>query len=121
LTAEYALTAIPEVVIHTEDGAPVASDDPEYVAWLAAGGVPDPFVPPPITTTGDPSGNPHVRLDSGVTTAVDVWNANTPQAAPGGGQGGMSVEERLLRLEETVREKSRAQGLSTGATVTMKR
>lgn len=48
--AEYQLTAT-DIVIRTKDGAyipndPSNSDRIEYDKWLAAGGVPDPYVPP---------------------------------------------------------------------------
>jgi hypothetical protein len=48
--AEYQLTDS-EMVIRTEDGAsipndPANRDRAEYDAWLAEGGVPDPYVPP---------------------------------------------------------------------------
>ena len=48
--AEYQLTAT-DIVIRTEDGAsipndPANRDRAEYDKWLAAGGVPDPYVPP---------------------------------------------------------------------------
>jgi len=50
--AEYQLTADPDVVIRTADNASIPNDPDnrdwqEYQAWLAAGGVPDPYVPPP--------------------------------------------------------------------------
>jgi hypothetical protein len=49
--AEYQLTAT-DSVIRTEDGAiipndPANRDWAEYQVWLADGGVPDPYVPPP--------------------------------------------------------------------------
>ena len=49
--AEYQLTDS-DIVIRTEDGAfipndPANYDRVAYDAWLADGGVPDPYVPPP--------------------------------------------------------------------------
>ena len=49
--AEYVLTAT-DAVIRTEDGAcipndPANRDRAEHDKWLVAGGVPDPYVPPP--------------------------------------------------------------------------
>lgn len=49
--ADYQLTAS-DVVVRTEDRCyipndPANSDRIEYEAWLADGGVPDPYVPPP--------------------------------------------------------------------------
>jgi hypothetical protein len=101
--AEYQLTAT-EAVIRTIDGAcipadPANRDWQEYQEWLAAGGVPDPYVPPPDPPPPPP--DPNARLDEGVNAAVTAYNANTPAKA--GGQGGMSTEERLLRLEETMK------------------
>jgi hypothetical protein len=50
--AEYQLTATNQVVIRTADNASIPNDPAnrdwvEYQNWLAAGGVPDPYVPPP--------------------------------------------------------------------------
>lgn len=49
--ADYQLTAF-DAVIRTADGAVVPSDPAnvdwqDYQKWLADGGVPDPYVPPP--------------------------------------------------------------------------
>ena len=50
--ADYQLTATDSSVIRTEDNAcipndPANRDYAEYLQWLEAGGVPDPYVPPP--------------------------------------------------------------------------
>ena len=49
--AEYQLTATEASVIRTEDNACIPNDPANrdwmnYQAWLADGGVPDPYVPP---------------------------------------------------------------------------
>lgn len=53
--SEYQLTdpMTGGVVIRTEDGANIPSDPgnrdyAEYLKWVEAGGVPDPYVPPPV-------------------------------------------------------------------------
>lgn len=50
--AEYQLTATDASVIRTADGASIPNDPAnrdwqDYQKWLDAGGVPDPYVPPP--------------------------------------------------------------------------
>ena len=50
--ADYQLTATDAVVIYTPDGSHIPNDPAnrhwiEYQEWLADGGVPDPYVPPP--------------------------------------------------------------------------
>jgi hypothetical protein len=57
--AEYQLTAT-DAVIRTADGATIPADPAnrdwiEYQDWLAAGGVPDPYVKPPKITVEDTS------------------------------------------------------------------
>jgi hypothetical protein len=52
--AEYQLTAT-DSVLRTADGANIPNDPgnrdrAEYEQWLADGGVPDPYVPPPAPT-----------------------------------------------------------------------
>jgi hypothetical protein len=57
--ANYQLTATDDI-IRTADGAvippdPANRDRAEYDKWLAAGGVPDPYVaPPPVKPEADP-------------------------------------------------------------------
>ena len=59
--AEYQLTATDDFVIRTEDMAHIPNDPANYdrVAyekWLADGGVPDPYVPPPEPEPVPPPG-----------------------------------------------------------------
>jgi hypothetical protein len=102
--AEYQLTNDSDHVIRTSDGAFIPdhegnSDWQDYQDWLDQGGVPDPADPPP-----PPQPDANARLDTGVHDAVGAYDANTPPAsAPAGGQGGMTADERLLRLEETIK------------------
>lgn len=53
--ADYQLTATESTVIRTVDQAYIPNDlanrdYAEYLKWLEAGGVPDPYVPPPAPT-----------------------------------------------------------------------
>jgi hypothetical protein len=95
-------------VCRTADNAwiPAAPGNPDweqYQTWLKAGGVPDPYVPPPETVPEPiPGDTANARLDTGVNSAVDAYNANTPPV-PLGGQGDMTADERLLRLEESLK------------------
>jgi hypothetical protein len=107
-------------VLRTTDGASIPADPAnrdwiEYQDWLAAGGVPDPYVPPPEPPPQpdqDHGETANLRISAGVTAAVDAYNANTP--APRGGQGALSTEERLLRLEETTKAMCDGQMLTEG-------
>jgi hypothetical protein len=69
--AEYQLTAT-DVVIRTSDSAyipndPANRDRIEYNVWLAAGGVPDPYVaPPPMPPVVDAN----LRIDAGISAAI---------------------------------------------------
>jgi hypothetical protein len=77
MMSEYQLTAT-ESVIRTADGAyipndPANRDWQEYQTWLAAGGVPDPYVPPPDPPPPPP--DPNARITAGVAAAIDVTQA----------------------------------------------
>lgn len=58
--ADYQLTASPDMVLRTADNASIPHDPAnrdwvEYQDWLAAGGVPDPYVSPePVPPTPSP-------------------------------------------------------------------
>jgi hypothetical protein len=84
----------------------------EFLAWDAIeGNDPDPApVPPEVVPVPDPN----VRLDSGVQAAVETYNA--PIVDQQGGSGGLSVEERLLRLEESLKAMCNGQMADTGGT-----
>ena len=50
----YTLTAHPDTIVRDEDGAFVPTDPDnvdyaEYLAWVAEGNTPSPYVPPPAT------------------------------------------------------------------------
>ena len=78
--ADYKLTAEQEpcAVIREADGACIPPDmanrdyngdqfQPGYVQWKEAGGVPDPFVPPP---PAPPYVDANARLDAGIGAAI---------------------------------------------------
>ena len=78
--SDYQLTAAQEpcAVIRYSDGACIPPDmanrdyngdqfSPSYIQWKEAGGVPDPFVPPPPP---QPIVDANARLDAGIAAAV---------------------------------------------------
>lgn len=89
---------------------PANRDWQDYQQFLADGGVPDAYVPPPEP---EPQPDPNKRIDEGVIGAVEAWNANPlpPEVLPAEGEADAplaspSVEElqaRVTRLEETVK------------------
>jgi hypothetical protein len=100
---------ISETILRVADNAyippdPANRDRQQYEAWLAEGNEPDP--PDPLPEPTPPPPDPNVRLDTGVDAAASTYNEMTPPPAAAqqpGGTGGMSVEERLLRLEESLK------------------
>jgi hypothetical protein len=99
--AEYQLTATDQAVIRTADSAfipndPANRDWVEYQDWLAAGGVPDPYAPPLDPPPAPP--DPNARLNDGVRSAMQTYDKLTSAKADE-----LSVEERLVRLEETIK------------------
>jgi len=69
--AEYQLTSN-DIVLRISDNTyipdhPANRDRAAYNEWLAAGGVPDPYVPPPEPP---PIINPNERLDDGIAAAL---------------------------------------------------
>lgn len=94
MSAEYQLTATNAIVIRNADKANIPNDprNPDwqaYQAWLTAGGVPDPYVPPPTEQTVPTVVIWTDEYSSGVTAAAArrakrsaSGPAPAPQAAP---------------------------------------
>ena len=66
--AEYQLTATDAIVIRSADSAyipndPANRDYAEYLEWLEAGGIPDPYVEPPPPPPAPPSPEQQVLFD----------------------------------------------------------
>lgn len=98
--ADYQLTAS-ETIYRTADGVfipPVAgnADYDEYLVWVAAGNVPDPFVPPPPPP---PYVDANARIDDGVTAALTtvVAAAGAIHAIPHGGAIPARFEALLIQ------------------------
>jgi hypothetical protein len=67
MMAAYQLTPN-ESVIRTEDGACIPNDPAnrdwvEYQQWLAVGGVPDPYAPPPPSPPAPPTSEQQILFD----------------------------------------------------------
>ena len=84
--ADYKLTGT-NAVIRVSDGAvipadPLNSDWREYQDWLAAGGVPDPYVPPPlpVPTSASKLGLKRALAEIGLWDQVKAAIAADPDA-----------------------------------------
>lgn len=98
---EYSSTVLRYVDSAYIPDDPANSDRAKYDEYTAAGGVTDP--PPPLPEPPPPEPDANVRLDTGAQDAKAAWDANTPPAERVE-TGGMSTEERLIRLEASLTE-----------------
>jgi hypothetical protein len=101
----YQLVTNSDGVLRVEDNAYIPNDGgnrdwQEYQDWLAAGNTPDPAPPLPEIV---PVPDSNKRLDNGVTAATDAYEEYTPAVNQRAAAGEPSVEERLLRLEQTIK------------------
>jgi len=81
--ADYQLTATDDAVIRTVDRAWIPNDPGnrnrvEYEQWLADGGVPDPYTPPPPPEP-DAGQRANSRLDAGIGAAASAMTALSTQ------------------------------------------
>jgi hypothetical protein len=102
MMAEYQLTATDAVVIRTADQANIPNDSAnrdwvEYQDWLAAGGVPDPYVPPPLSL---PVPDANERITAGALAAAQATK-NVKADAP--------LEARVTALEASLKAMCEAQ------------
>ena len=105
--ADYQLQAN-EMVLRTGDGAWIPNDPNnrdriEYDAWVAKGGVPDPYVEPPQPPTPE-AANANDRLDAGIEAAVDTVTMarDAIRAIPNGGAVPPRLDALLLQLKVTM-------------------
>jgi hypothetical protein len=106
--AEYQHIADYDGVLRYADGATIPpdlgnADWNTYLQYVEDGGATDPA--PPVPEPPPPPPDPNVRLDTGVTQAVETYNSITiPADAPGErATTDAKQDARLQRLEEALK------------------